>query len=682
MTIINFQNVSFSYKSANTSVPVLHNINLKIPTGKMVAIQGRSGSGKSTLLYLMGGTLRIQDGTIEIDQQNLSKMNGLKRAYFRSNTIGFIFQQFHLLALATVKENILLPLTYPIENGLKRKVVLEQHQDWFQKLVERTEIVDILSRYPQELSGGQQQRVAIARALIKNPQIILADEPTGNLDSQTSKEIMSVFQDLNQLGKTVVIVTHDAEMASQCNYIYRLSDGQIVEEIHNNNDQNQGRPKEEISISNKSSSYSSSSSSKITSLTNLLFVVFENLNRKKLRTFLTMLGVSVGIAAMLSMVTLGLHAKKKQLESYVDLGVNVLMFWGGSNWRLKATDVVPMMFNAFDEKSDLVPIKRIFPEIKWLSPQLMSWGSSLEFAGKSIDNETKVLGLSYEGLNIIKRKLQKGTYFNQFHQENKAAVCLIGSDIATKLFSDIDPIGRLLNIRSDRTTFPCKIKGVLAPHRSNKDWNKPNLHVIMPYTSLMVYARNYWSTQIHEVLIEVDNDTDVNLFGKKLRAYFENKYGRSGEFGFATDGELISQMEKFLNLFTLVLGGVAAMSLAVGGIGVANMMMVSVGERFREIGIRKALGASDSSIRSQLLLETLFICVVAGLIGIAMGFVAYEGIIWAATKLDNKLKFEWLIEWSALLLSFFSIAAVGILSGIAPSIKAEKLQIIEALRSE
>lgn len=685
MTIIQIRNLGYEYSSGSKkTIPVLFNINLNINAGEMVAIQGKSGSGKSTLLYLLGGTLNIQKGEIIIANKSLAKLDNKQMAHFRQSILGFVFQQFHLLPNTSVTDNVLLPLEYNPCYNLKE--LQKVRNSTLETTLNALGISDVATHHPNQLSGGQQQRTAIARALINNPQIILADEPTGNLDSKNSKEIIEIFKKLKQKGKTIVIVTHDAEVAKECDRIYNIHDGVITEEIINNINNNISNHNNNHNI-NHDTNYNTNYNNKIKQGHKPLFSsVKNNLKQNKIRTLLTMIGITIGVASMISMVTLGLFTKEKLLESFSELGVNVINIRGYRNWELKATDVTPVMFESFNYEKDLLPLKKIFPEIMAITPSLYDWDSSVSYGASYIENDVRVNGISEEGITILQnRDLLKGKFFNIFHVADKSAVCVIGYDINKNLFKKDESLGKVIAIkggRSNSSFYNCKVIGVFKETSSNKDWLKPNNHIYIPFTFFMARAKNFWEVRISEFLIKSHTGVDIELLGKKIEVFFKKKYGISGKYYIGTDAEMITQMDKSLTLFTIILTFLAAICLGVGGVGVANMMMVSVAERYREIGIRKAVGATNYSIRMLFLTESIIICLIAGIIGLIIGVFSYEAIIFVAAKFINKIKFEWVVNYLALTLSVLSIIVVGLLSGIIPAIKAEKLQIIEALRAE
>lgn len=661
-------------------VPVLKNLNLDIEAGELIAIQGPSGSGKSTLLYIIGCLLGSHSGQVKIADQDVSKLNDEQLATLRNRHIGFVFQQFHLLPKATVIENILLPSKYPSE--------FPTHKDAnarAAKLVAELGLQDRTHHYPNQLSGGQQQRVSIARALLNDTQIILADEPTGSLDTTNSKQIMELLKSANRSGRTVIIITHDPEIAQQCNKVVHFRDGEIKEIIENKNSQ-QHTCAENI----ETSSYKKIEAPKgYLAILNRYFHVgrtlfplaFQSLRQNRTRSMLTMLGIVIGVAAVLSMITIGSFTKRKILDSYAEMSVNTLVFYGYPNWDLKATDQVSAVFQSFDWERDLVPIKRVFPEVIRMSPSLYSWDNRVSFGGKVVDSDVRAFGISSDGLKMASREVIFGNNFSPFHMEYRSAVCIIGYEIYQRLFANMSPIGEIISVSQRETSFGCRVIGVLASQTSNKEWNKPNLQVYLPYTFFQG-TTDPWTSRIREVLLQVRQGADIELTGKKVKSFFDMKYGKSARFIVGSDSVLIAQMNKFLSLFTLLLTAIALVSLGVGGIGITNMMLVSVSERFKEIGIRKAFGATNFSIRVQYLVESILICSIAGAIGLALGFILYEGAIYGATKLVTNLSFEWTVDLSALFLSVASIFVVGVLSGLTPALKAEKLQVIEALRSE
>lgn len=675
--ILNLKDIHFSYRSGSGAQSVIDGLNLEVKQGEMLAIQGPSGSGKSTLFYLIGCLLRPASGQVVFRGTDVVALEDRELALFRNLHIGFVFQQFHLLARATVLQNIMLPAHYPAEIA----DATSADRDRAIELATFLGLRDHLDKEPNQLSGGQQQRVAIARALMRDVDLILADEPTGNLDSQNAAQVLDLFAELNRQGKTIILITHDGEVAKRCQRTIHFRDGRIVSEDISNTripSKSTGRATGN-SLQNSSSAWSPRRLYEST-----LPLVFANIFRNRAKSLLTMLGVVIGVAAVLAMLSLGRFAKSRILEGYESLGVNKLQFYGYRNWQLKATD--PMNanpFQSFEWDRDLRPLLKIFPEISALSPVKSVWGVSVSYGGRTESENVMTMGVNEHYLAISAAGLQSGVNISPFHVENKARVCILGSDYPQALkLSAQELIGKFVMLTiQESMSSPCYVIGVLKSQTSNKEWFKPGKQILVPYTTANAYASR-WDPGISHFAVTVRDSGHVEDTGRAIANFFKSRYGNSGEFNVDSDSTLIAQMKRFLNIFTFLLGSIAGLSLVVGGIGIHNMMLVSVSDRLKEIGLRKALGATSKSIRVLFLSESVALCIIAGIIGVIVGWGTCQLGVFAATKFVKGLTFSWVFDPVALLLSTVSIMLVGVFSGLKPALKAEELSVIEALRSD
>lgn len=670
MSQLELNDISLHYSLQGRTVLALDHLNLNINSGEMLAILGPSGSGKSTLLYILGCLLQPTSGSYRLDGVETATMNELELAELRNRHFGFVFQQFHLLPRADLVQNLLLGTRYNRQETRSQQQLISQAKGLLKKMGLETHI----KHKPSELSGGQQQRVAIARALMNDPSVILADEPTGNLDSQTSAQVLELLREINKTGKTVIIITHDHEVAKKCDRVISILDGKVVS------------PPTALAPSAPSST---KKVERIEASTGLVpprikedaTTAWQNLLRNKSRSILTMLGVIIGVAAVLSTVTLGTYTKEKILQTYESLGVNKLVVRAYPSWRMQAKDAAGNKFDALSEVNDVIPLRKLFPEIILASSVGRLWTKAVNFGGKTFD-KSMVYGVNQEYFSITNREVILGKHFSSYHIKNRSNVCIIGYAIAKRFFTQQSPLGQIIEIDGiNNTHFSCRVIGVLGSQTSNNEWFDPNAQILIPNTFLALVG-DRWNSKPYELNLKIKPGASIEDLGKKIKTFFRLKYGKTVEVAVDSDALLVAQMKKFLNLFTMLLSGVALISLAVGGIGITNMMLVSISERFKEIGLRKALGARNDEIRNQFLVEAVILCGIAGIIGIIFGICGYHLILFMASKLFTQIKFEFIFEFYSILISFICIVTVGLLSGLIPALRAQKLQVVEALRSE
>lgn len=676
--MIEVKNLSFSYQNGKQSTLILRELSFSIRDGEWIAIHGSSGSGKSTLFYLLGTLHRPSSGTVTIDGSELTQMSPQDQAQFRNRHLGFVFQQFHLLPKTTVFDNIALAFQYPTYEPLT-----QQHRKKIESVANRVGLGDFLHRKTQELSGGQQQRVAVARSLVRGPSILLADEPTGNLDSKSAQQVMDLFRELHAEGHTIVMITHDPLMSAQCQRIITLQDGAIV------HDSNPVSPiddstHESSKINNKNTTkrfISEHPEAWSNLLRRSLPLAWSQTLKHRVRSGLTMFGIALGTASVLAMMTFGSYAKEKLLESYADVGINTLQLSGYPAWRAVRLKPGQVPFREFSDKSDIPAIRKAFPNIQLVNP-VISLGQ-ITLTSNGIEQSNDINGIASTPLleRFANLEITQGRFLSSGHMETQSPVCVLGSDIQKKLYPRSSALQQFILVDINGASFQCQVIGTLAPTKVQYNGKSYDKYIIFP-TSLIQIIASDWRTNINELQLEVDTVKGLDKLVEALPRFFQNRYGNTGQF-FAYSNEIArNQMESALTLFSLTLMIISGVSMIVGGLGINNMMQVSVTERIKELGLRKALGATARHLLSQLVIEALLLAFFGSLIGASIGFFASEFIIWLASKFVEKIPFAWVLEPNAWILSIGFMMLVGFLSGLSPARRAGKLEIMEALRAE
>jgi macrolide transport system ATP-binding/permease protein len=664
--MIQAKNITFSYSAV--SEPILRGVSLQIERGEMVAITGPSGSGKSTLFYILGGLLSPTDGRLSIAGQDIYGMSNERLASFRNHNIGFVFQHFHLLPRAPVLENILLPSVY---SKKLHKSLTTSAKD----LASRLGLGERLDHRPDQLSGGQQQRVAVARALLFDPDILLCDEPTGNLDTKNAREVITLLEELNGQGKTVVIITHDQKIAAACSRQIEIQDGRVVSDSRKDaarlrlHDVSENLPR---SADEESGFFSWRQSAR---------PGFDNIRRNKFKSLLTMVGVAIGTAALVAVMTLGEFAKTRILEGYESLGVNRID--GGVYRRFgSSSEAAANLFRGLTWEGDLKPLTSVFPQIRYLTPISNFYLDKISFGGqsKSLDN-SRVVGVNEQYLPMSGFAVADGRSLSAIDVKEQRRSCVVGARVAKILLPkpDMTLVGQTIGIMNSDKSVLCNVVGVLAPIRSNQEWNNPDTTIYAPVDFVQSIS---WNSYVHGFAVAAKKVEDVEPLTIALKNYFLHKYGQGVEVWINNDSKLLAQMNRFLGLFSVLLISVAGISLLVGGVGIYNMMAVSVSERLREIGLRKAIGAGDKAIRSMVLFESGLLCSLAGVAGVLIGVGGCGLVMYLVSQVMPKVQFEWLFNPFSILISMSLCVLTGVLSGLLPARKAEKMQIIQAMRVE
>jgi macrolide transport system ATP-binding/permease protein len=656
--MLRLTNICKSYQMGEHTVHALRNVSLTVEHGEFIAIIGSSGSGKSTLMHTIGLLDRPDSGTYEIDGQNVTSLSDAQTARLRNRTIGFIFQQFNLLQRASALENVNLPLLYSGKTSEGERG---------QKMLELVGLGDRIRHRPNELSGGQQQRVAIARALVTNPSIILADEPTGNLDSKSSKDIMALFRTLHRQGLTVVLVTHDVEVAEHADRIITIRDGEILEDRRNEtpviNEQTGDAVLEILRGSTKKQSWLSLFHEGTALARQSLRALWNN----KARTFLSALGILIGVAAVIAMVSLALGAKASVKAQLARLGSNLLSIRPASRSvqgvRLQAGDISRMVL---DDNAALV--KQI-PSVKRAAANIRG-GVQLQYGPKNW--ATSATGVSPDYAPMRSEVPMLGRYITDEDIVNRTQVAVIGMTPLRNLFGEGEnPVGK--TIRINRRSY--EVVGVL-PERGSSAFGDQDDTVRIPITTAMyrLFGKRYIDGLDAEI-DTVDNIPQAQVDIQNLMATRHNADPAKQPFEIRNMAEIQEALGSTTKIMSILLASIAGISLVVGGIGIMNIMLVSVTERTREIGLRKAIGARRQDIMAQFLIEALAISLLGGLSGLTLGVGLSLGMAKGA---------GWPMEISSLsvVIAFGFSVFVGIFFGLWPAMKASKLDPIDALRYE
>ncbi len=646
-TLLQIKNITKVYNIGETKLDILKGINLTVQEGEFVAIMGPSGSGKSTLMHILGLLDRPTDGVYEIYGQNVLEFNDNQTAFLRSKIIGFVFQQYNLLNKMTAADNVALPMVY--SGGTDRKERAE-------KLLGEVGLSDRVEHKPTQLSGGQQQRVAIARALVNNPKIIFADEPTGNLSSAQSDEIMQILTDLNKKGISIILVTHEPDIAKWADRLITIKDGQVIGDTKQKEKQNP-EPKP-IKIEKNSSRLS------LAEFAENFFSAVRAIISNKTRSVLTMLGIIIGVASIISMLAIGNGAQKSLEKQITSMGTNLIYLMpgrysiGGVSGsvvrRIYLKDV-----EALAENTEL--IKNIDPNVS---------GSAQVVYGNKNTN-TYITGATYIYQYIQNATPQYGRFFTKSEDENLAKVCVIGTTVVKNLFGNENPVGKYIKInrKQFRIIGILPVKGAQGP-RDGDDV------IIVPLQTAMkrLLGTKYISTVTVEVQDGKISETETYLLKTMLE---RNKLTseQADAFRIRNMADMVKMLTATTQTMTMLLGAVAGISLIVGGIGIMNIMLVSVSERTREIGLRKAIGATKIAVLLQFLIESSVLSLLGGIFGVSLG-VAISLIV---SKFAG-----WTVYISSfsVVLSVGFSAFVGIVFGLWPAKKASELSPIEALRHD
>ncbi len=656
--MIEFKNISKTYAGGEGGVHALRDVSLKISQGEFVAIMGPSGSGKSTLMHVIGLLDKPDSGSYVIEGTEMTRLSGDDMARVRNRLIGFVFQQFHLLPRMTAVENAAMPLVYAGKRHLKENA---------SKRIDEVGLGTRARHRPNQMSGGEQQRVAIARALVNEPAIILADEPTGNLDTKSEEEIMSAFSRLNQQGKTVVIVTHEKEIAEYAKRIIFMRDGRIIsDEKTRGSSVRADSGAEQIPI--KDIICASPKSAGQAQLMDYLRQAVSAIFSHKLRTFLSVLGILIGVAAVIAMLALGQGASETISRQLSTLGSNLILVLPGSS-RVHGVAMGTGTVTRFTFQ-DIDSIRRLTGKVSRAYGSVNGRGQ-LVYADKNWNTQLEGVGVEYPEMRNAMPAV--GRFFTDEELRIRAKVAVIGATVARELFGAENPVNKSIKIN----LINFKVIGIL-PAKGASGWHDQDDNVVIPVTTAMyrVLGKDYIDNIFVEVASpELIEETQEEIKKAIIKNHRLNAKDAEDSFQIRNMAELKKTLEDTTKTMGLLLGSIAAISLVVGGIGIMNIMLVSVTERTREIGLRKAIGARNVDIMVQFLIEAALIAFIGGVTGILLG-AGVSSLIAVIAGWAVKLS-----PFSIILATGFSLI-IGIVFGIWPAHQASQLNPIEALRYE
>jgi macrolide transport system ATP-binding/permease protein len=640
--LLALNNIQRYYPNGDTVVRALDDVSLTIWPGEFVAIIGQSGSGKSTLMNLIGCLDRADVGIYRVLGQNVGELDSDQLAALRRETFGFVFQRYNLLNNASALENVEMPALYA---GLSKS---QRHSRALQ-LLERLGLVNRSGHNPSQLSGGQQQRVAIARALMNDPPVILADEPTGALDSQSGQEVMELLRDLHREGRTILLITHDEKVAAHAQRIIVIQDGKIVRDGVENRSGHLLLPSQHRGIG---------ATGVAAELVEAAKTAMRSLHTNLFRTMLTLLGIVIGVAAVVTMLAVGQGSQEKVLDQMRAMGTNILSIRPGAPGLRGSSDVATLIQADADAIAEL-------DNVQWASPERSS-RQTVRYG--NVDYATSVQGVAPSMTEVREWQVADGDFFDDRDMRRYAPVIVLGQTVRQILFPDnADPLGRYVMVGN----IPFEVVGVMEAKGADAQGTDRDDAVFVPLTTGLI--RLFGQRYLGGIIVKVRDVGQIDATQQAISELLTSRH-QTEDFRIRNMASILATAAETQNTFTLMLGIVAAISLLVGGIGVMNIMLVSVTERTREIGIRMATGARRRDILLQFNTEAAVVCTLGGLMGVLLGFAAGIGLRY----------FEMAVIFSPLpaILAFSCAFGTGLLFGYLPARKAAMLDPVVALAAE
>ncbi|WP_371928006.1 MacB family efflux pump subunit [Moraxella sp. FZLJ2109] len=650
--LIEVRDLVRDFPAGDSSIRILHGINLTLYQGEMVAIIGQSGSGKSTLMNILGCLDKASGGQYRIFGRAVDEMDTEELARLHREHFGFIFQRYHLLGDIDALDNVTVPAVYAGMDTVKRKERAAQ-------LLGELGLGEKLHNRPNQLSGGQQQRVSIARALMNGGDIILADEPTGALDSHSGIEVMKILHKLKDRGHTIIMVTHDPKLASEAERVIELKDGQVINDYYTDHAKVR-TPSTHDDHSREKSVSKNALLGFFDRLTEAFKMSIYAMKAHKMRTLLTMLGIIIGIASVVSVVGLGQGSQQKILADINQLGTNTITVIDGYPFgdprRRYGHD------NLTTADADAVAAQ---PYAKSVSPQV---DSNVTARYKNIEATASVSGVGKDYLTVTGEKLVMGQGFSSQNINDLTQDIILDNNAYQTFFNGQgNPIGEIILVGN----VPGQVVGVLSSKNTSfgRVNNTPQLY--MPYTTVM--HRMLGTSYLDRFVVLIDDATPSSVAETAISDLIKSRHG-TDDFNIMNTDSIRQTVESTTGTMTLLVSSIAIISLIVGGIGVMNIMLVSVTERTSEIGVRMAVGARQSDIMQQFLIEAILVCLLGGILGVALAFGIGE--------LINKFaggNFSVVYSTLSIVAAFICSTLIGVVFGFLPARSASQLNPVDAL---
>ncbi|MGB8484295.1 MAG: MacB family efflux pump subunit, partial [Acinetobacter bohemicus] len=578
------------FPAGENTIQILKGINLEIYAGELVAIVGQSGSGKSTLMNILGCLDQPTSGSYQVKGRETRKLEADELAQLRREYFGFIFQRYHLLGDLTAAGNVEVPAIYAGVDASAR-------QQRSTQLLSDLGLAEKTQNRPSQLSGGQQQRVSIARALMNGGDVILADEPTGALDKNSGIEVIRILRELNAQGHTIILVTHDMNVAKNASRIIEISDGNIISD-RVNAPESDSEVFEQQQLDRTPQKKTPSWRSAADRLAEAFRMALLAMNAHRMRTFLTMLGIIIGIASVVSVVALGNGSQKKILENISSLGTNTITVFQGRGFgdnskTAQVKTLVPADGEALAEQ----------PYVDGVSPSVTS---SVTARFKDTEASATVNGVSEDFFYVRGMTFQSGQAFDKEGVTERAQDVVIDNNTQKTFFSDgTNPVGQVILLGS----VPSRIIGVIEAQKSMMG-NSDSLNVYLPYSTVM--SRMLGQSNVRSIIVRVKDEYPSAAAENAILNLLVQRHGAQDVFTQNSDS-IRETIQQTTQTMTLLVSAIAVISLIVGGIGVMNIMLVSVTERTQEIGVRMAVGARQSDILQQFLIEAVLVCILGGI---------------------------------------------------------------------